>query len=62
MFSYKQIPSRLPGLILLALLVTAPTAFAATESNPHARDLKLLAQWFAGQFDNEEQIWFERDP
>lgn len=56
------IPDYVPGLVLLALLAAAPTAYSATESNPHARDLKLLTQWFSGQFDNEEQVWFERDP
>lgn len=51
-------------MVLLAFIVvvSAPVSRAATQSNPHARDLMLLAQWYTGQFDNEEQLWFERDP
>lgn len=30
--------------------------------DPHARDLVLLTQWFEGEFDNEEQLWFQNDP
>lgn len=62
MFRVKSKSVLVLGFVLLAQLTAAPAAFSATESNPHARDLKLLAQWFSGQFDNEEQIWFERDP
>ncbi|MDJ0709497.1 MAG: chromophore lyase CpcT/CpeT [Woeseiaceae bacterium] len=29
--------------------------------DPNARDLVLLTQWFAGEFDNEEQLWFQAD-
>jgi hypothetical protein len=31
-------------------------------TDPNARDLVLIGQWFAGEFDNEEQQWFENDP
>jgi hypothetical protein len=27
----------------------------------HSRDLKILVGWFEGEFDNEEQIWFQSD-
>ena len=30
--------------------------------DPYARDLLVLAEWFEGEFDNEEQLWFEADP
>jgi hypothetical protein len=30
--------------------------------DPNARDVVLMSQWFAGEFDNEEQNWFENDP
>lgn len=37
-------------------------AAADTASDPNARDLLILADWFQGEFDNEEQLWFENDP
>ena len=30
--------------------------------DPHARDLLILTEWFEGEFDNEEQLWFQADP
>ena len=30
--------------------------------DPYARDLLVLTDWFEGEFDNEEQLWFEADP
>ncbi|MEM1261744.1 MAG: chromophore lyase CpcT/CpeT [Pseudomonadota bacterium] len=43
--------------------VFAPTlAVGDDAANPFARDVKVLADWFAGEFDNEEQRWFEADP
>lgn len=35
---------------------------ADTENDPNARDLLILSDWFDGEFDNEEQLWFENDP
>lgn len=29
------------------------------QSDPNARDLIKLTQWFEGEFDNDSQIWFE---
>ncbi|MEM9532486.1 MAG: chromophore lyase CpcT/CpeT [Pseudomonadota bacterium] len=49
------------GLLLLAL-AWAGGVVADDAANPVARDLKILTQWFAGEFDNEEQVWFENDP
>lgn len=34
----------------------------AQDTNPLARDLVIITDWFAGEFDNEEQRWFESDP
>lgn len=45
-----------------ALLLLAQGSIADDNVNRHARDLKILTEWFAGEFDNEEQRWFENDP
>lgn len=45
------------GVVLIA--PTLPT-HAADYANPFTRDIKILADWFEGEFDNEEQIWFHR--
>lgn len=47
--------------VAAALLVTS-TALADTASDPFSRDLLILVDWFAGDFDNEEQRWYEADP
>lgn len=51
-------------LFIAALLAVclSQTSFADTAANPHARDIKILTNWFEGEFDNEEQRWFEADP
>ena len=53
-------------LTRLALFLTtfalAATASGAQDSNPFARDVLILSEWFEGEFDNEEQRWFEADP
>lgn len=30
--------------------------------DPQKRDIEILTQWFEGQFDNEEQVWFQNHP
>lgn len=35
-------------------------ASADDANNPFARDILILTDWFAGEFDNEEQLWFHR--
>ena len=51
-------------LAVASLLCIAPVG--AQEQNvprdPYARDLLILTEWFEGEFDNEEQLWFEADP
>ncbi len=50
--------------LVLALLCAplAAAAAAAPENDPFARDLLILTDWFEGEFDNEEQRWFQADP
>ena len=47
---------------LTAALPLMPAARAQQPDDPFARDIKIMAQWFEGEFDNEEQLWFEADP
>ncbi len=35
------------------------TTSSAQKSDPFARDLVQIVQWFEGEFDNDSQIWFE---
>lgn len=32
------------------------------EADPNARDILILTDWFEGEFDNEEQLWYQNDP
>ncbi len=51
------------ALGLACVLACAPAAAtAAPENDPFARDLLVLTEWFEGEFDNEEQRWFQADP
>lgn len=47
---------------LAVLLLIPAAAQAAGEADPFARDLLVLTGWFEGEFDNEEQRWFQADP
>lgn len=38
------------------------SVLAADDTDPVARDLLILTDWFEGEFDNEEQVWFQADP
>ncbi|MEM9209448.1 MAG: chromophore lyase CpcT/CpeT [Pseudomonadota bacterium] len=64
----RQIVRDLATLALsLVALVWAASSVAQqplydVPSDPHARDLLILTEWFEGEFDNEEQLWFEADP
>ncbi|MDE0801215.1 MAG: hypothetical protein OSB02_10825 [Rhodospirillaceae bacterium] len=47
--------------VVVLLLFLAPGLTAAQEArptDPNARDLLILTEWFEGEFDNEEQRWF----
>lgn len=48
--------------VLVGALTASLVVNAAEEADPFARDLKILTEWFEGEFDNEEQMWFENDP
>lgn len=50
------------SMLLLMSALASVAGFAADETNPFARDIKILTDWFEGEFDNEEQLWFENDP
>ncbi|MCP5471456.1 MAG: chromophore lyase CpcT/CpeT [Sinobacteraceae bacterium] len=41
--------------------VSKNTEAAPIPDDPSARDLQRLVLWFEGDFDNQEQIWFEND-
>ncbi|MFK7954675.1 MAG: chromophore lyase CpcT/CpeT [Lysobacterales bacterium] len=43
------------------LLSAGQAVFADDAADPMARDIKVLSEWFEGEFDNEEQRWFEAD-
>ncbi len=51
-------------LLIAALPIAAiASSNAATGANdPFVRDLIILSDWFEGEFDNEEQVWFENYP
>ena len=53
-----------PEVLLAAVLLLISTAAqaAAPDNDPFARDLLVLTGWFEGEFDNEEQRWFQADP
>lgn len=49
-------------LVILLLCLAIPSALLADDNtDPFARDLLVLTDWFEGEFDNEEQIWFQAD-
>lgn len=51
------------SLSLLGIALTfEASVFAQESSDPFARDVKILAKWFEGEFDNSEQLWFQNDP
>lgn len=49
--------SKLIGLFLASVCFSAHTT-ADDAENPFARDILILTDWFEGEFDNEEQLWF----
>ena len=48
------------GALVATLALSVSTANAAAD--PYVRDLLILTKWFEGEFDNEEQVWFEEYP
>ena len=57
---------RVSACVVAALMAVAGQPSHAQEytvpRDPHARDLLILTEWFDGEFDNEEQLWYEADP
>lgn len=47
--------------ILAGLLQHSIAAAAPTLDDPSARDLQRLVAWYEGEFDNQEQVWFENN-
>lgn len=47
--------------LLYWLCNSSVLAIETPSVDPFARDLKIIATWFEGEFDNEEQRWFEKD-
>jgi len=47
--------------IFALILLLNFNAYADDLPTAHARDLLILSQWFEGEFDNEEQVWFQSD-
>lgn len=49
-----------PVLGSALLVLSAPhLAYAADAKDPFTRDIKILTNWFEGEFDNSEQLWYE---
>ena len=46
---------------VLTGLMQHSIAAAAPPDDPSSRDLQRLVAWFGGEFDNQEQIWFETE-
>ena len=50
------------GQMAASLALIGSSAFiasAADNADPFTRDLIILTDWFEGEFDNSEQLWFE---
>ncbi len=49
----------LPLLFILAATPEVSDTFAVEDADPNIRDLQVLAKWFEGEYDNDEQLWVE---
>ena len=47
-------------IALATLFVIAGTSLGDDTMDPRTRDLLILTDWFEGEFDNEEQLWFHQ--
>lgn len=52
---------RIFALFNLVCLVLVGQAYAANANDVLDRDLELLMQWFPGEYDNQEQVYFEEE-
>lgn len=48
--------------LMVATAAVATAMPAAAAGDPFKRDLKILTTWFEGEFDNEEQRWYQNHP
>ncbi len=55
----KKINAYFLMLIAQCCFHSALAISATVEADPNLRDLGLIAQWFEGEFDNDEQLWVE---
>ena len=47
-------------IALATLFLIAGTSVSEDTMDPRTRDLLMITDWFEGEFDNEEQLWFHR--
>lgn len=50
------------SIVLYSIFATPLFAQEHTNADPNARDMLILTDWFEGEFDNEEQLWYQNDP
>lgn len=55
----KRLTKLALGAVIMGISIPAQ---AANDWSPVSLDLELLANWFEGEFDNSDQLWFDRDP
>jgi hypothetical protein len=51
----------LAAALILSLALTSPAQGQATARDVLARDFSVFVEWFEGRFDNDRQVFFERD-
>ena len=60
-----MVPVRQLAIALIGAVASAAspvvTSAAPVQDDPSARDLQRLVAWFEGDFDNQEQVWFENE-
>ena len=60
MFNHLSVGIR--AMVTIVAMVISVWASGAEDNDPYSRDILILSDWFEGEFDNEEQRWFEADP
>ena len=45
--------------VINILLISLFALQLSAQSDPNARDLRILTEWFEGEFDNDSQLWLE---
>lgn len=55
----KNFPFLISIFIALCCIQFAFAVPAVDDGDPNVRDLGLLAKWFEGEYDNDEQLWVE---